>query len=71
VVYVTEEKSLSFKSVGKDGINSIAYLDMTNHLYGAVMMQSLPYELLPGFYEVTVDQMIMEYNLESDLGFFV
>jgi hypothetical protein len=55
--------------VGKDRINSIAYLDMTN-LYGAVMMQSLPYELLPGFYEVTMDQ-IMEYNLESDLGFFV
>jgi hypothetical protein len=42
---------------------------MTN-LYGAAMMQSLPYELLPGFYEVTMDQ-IMEYSLESGLGFFV
>jgi hypothetical protein len=48
--------------VGKDGINSIAYLDMTN-LYGAAMMQSLPYELLPGFYEVTMDQ-IMLYILK-------
>jgi hypothetical protein len=42
---------------------------MTN-LYGAALIYPLPYELLPGFYEMTMDQ-IMEYNLESDLGFFV
>jgi hypothetical protein len=54
--------------VGKNGIVSIGYLDMKN-LYGGAMMKALPYEIIDGFYEVIVEQ-IMNYCFDWDYGFF-
>jgi hypothetical protein len=65
---ICNKGEVSELEVGKDGIVSIGYLDMKN-LYGKAMMRALPYEIIDGFYEVTMEH-IMNYSFEWDMGFF-